>query len=100
MTVTDSLIKISSWLNEGVCTKFKFKMPPPEESPIDDRYEYKEVHPHAFPLFVPAKDKLPPEVETNMPSVIVQVVNGEDDMEYVIFRWMAGLTAFLGAGGW
>lgn len=79
MTVTDSLIKISSWLNEGVCTKFKFKVPPPEESPIDDRYEYKEVHPHAFPLFVPAKDKLPPEVETNMPSVIVQVVNGEDD---------------------
>ena len=80
MTVTDSLIKISEWLNEGVCKKFKFKAPPEEGNPIDDKYEYKEVHPHAFPLFVPARDKLPPNVETNMPAVAVQVVNGEDDV--------------------
>ncbi|MCM1040427.1 MAG: hypothetical protein NC434_14005 [Ruminococcus sp.] len=79
MTVTDSLIKISEWLNEGVCKKYKFKMPPEADMPIDDRYEYKEVNPHAFPAFVPARDKLPPHVESNMPSVLVQIVNGEDD---------------------
>lgn len=79
MTVTDSLIKIADWLNNRVCQKFAFKVPPKEGMPIDDRYEYKEAHPQAFPVFIPAKDKLPPDIEINMPAVAVQVVSGEDD---------------------
>ena len=79
MTITDSLIKISDWLNAEVCQKFKFKMEPEANTPINDRWEYKEVHPHAFPFFVPAKDKLPPNVATNIPSVCVQILDGSDD---------------------
>lgn len=80
MTVTDSVIKISDWLNNGICQSFKFKTPPAEGMPINDKWEYEEVHPHAFPLFLPAKDKLPPNVITNMPSVCVQIVDGSDDV--------------------
>lgn len=79
MTVTDALIKVSEWLNKGVCARYKFKKEPEAKKPIDDNYEYEEVNPHAFPLFVPAKDKLPPNVKTNMPSVCVQIVDGSDD---------------------
>lgn len=81
MTITDSLVKISEWLNKEVCPMFKFKQPPSEGAPINDRWKYEEVHPHAFPHFVPAKDKLPPNVPTNMPSVCVQLLNGSDDVK-------------------
>lgn len=79
MTITDTLIRISEWLDNGVCTRFKFKKEPEGKKPIDDNYEYEEVNPHAFPLFVPAKDKLPPNVTVNMPSICVQLMDGSDD---------------------
>ena len=79
MTITDSLIKISDWLNAGVCQQFMFKTPPAEGTPINDKWNYEEVHPHAFPFFIPTKDKLPPNVVTNMPSVCVQLVDGSDN---------------------
>lgn len=79
MTITDTLIRISEWMDNGVCTRFKFKKEPEGKKPIDDNYEYEEVNPHAFPLFVPAKDKLPPNVTVNMPSICVQLVDGSDD---------------------
>ncbi|MCM1388082.1 MAG: hypothetical protein NC231_12200 [Bacillus sp. (in: Bacteria)] len=80
MTVVDSVIKIADWLNEGVCQEFKFKKPPEGLSPLNDKYKYEEAHPYAFPVFMPAMDKLPPNVKTNMPSVIVQIVDGNDDI--------------------
>lgn len=92
MTITDSLIKVSEWLNGGVCQKFKFKVPPGVKTekngsvartvqlPMDDNYEYEEVSPVAFPLFIPTSDKLPPPIKSNMPSVCVQIVDGSDDV--------------------
>lgn len=96
MTVTDSLIKISDWLNDGVCQMFKFKKPPSEGTPINGNWNYEEVHPHAFPLFVPAKDKLPPNVATNMPSVCVQLIDGSDD----VVERTRDLTINLGISTW
>lgn len=80
MTIVESLTRIASWLNKGVCQDFKFKVPPAVDKPIDDKYEYQEVHPHAFPVFMPTKDKVPPGIINNMPSVIVQIVEGQDDI--------------------
>lgn len=80
MTIVESLTRIASWLNEGVCQDFKFKVPPGVDKPIDDKYEYQEVHPRAFPVFMPTKDKVPPGIINNMPSVIVQIVEGQDDI--------------------
>lgn len=80
MTIVESLTRIASWLNEGVCQDFKFKVPPEVDKPMNDKYEYQEVHPHAFPVFMPTKDKLQPGILSNMPSVIVQIVEGQDDI--------------------
>lgn len=81
MTIVDSVIKIADWMNDGVCKKFKFKKPPEEGIPVNDKYKYEEIHPHAFPVFMPAMDKLPPNIQSNVPSVVVQIVEGEDDAE-------------------
>lgn len=79
MTITDSIIKIADWLNGGVCREFKFKKPAAEGSPVNDSYKYEEIHPQAFPLFMPAMDKLPPNIVSNTPSIIVQIADGTDD---------------------
>lgn len=80
MTVVDSLMAIAEWLNENPCKRFEFKVPPEDQrKPINDDYEYKRVHPHAFPVYVPTKDMLPPNIISNMPSLCVQLVQGEDD---------------------
>lgn len=80
MTIVDSLNEISDWLNETSCQKYMFKLPPDnQKKPIDDKYEYEKVHPHAFPMFVPTKDKVPPGVVSNIPSICVQLLQGKDD---------------------
>lgn len=81
MTIVDTLIRIAEWLNGGVCKEFKFKLPPKDlGTAVDDRYEYELVNPHAFPVFMPTRDKLPPGIISNMPSVVVQIVEGQDDI--------------------
>lgn len=79
MAVTDSIIKIAEWLNKNVCPNYKFKVPP-EDKIMDDGYEYKEVNPYAFAMFLPTKDKIPPPKRPNMPSMCVQLVSGSDDL--------------------
>lgn len=80
MTVVDSLQEIADWLNETSCKKYAFKVPPKDvKAKIDDRYDYEKVHPHAFPLFVPAVERMPPQVISSMPSVCVQLIQGEDN---------------------
>lgn len=96
MTITESLIRISDWLNNGVCTKYKFKVPPEQDKPIGDSYEYEEVNPHAFPVFLPTKDKLPPDIKTNMPSITVQLDTGSDDTS----KLSRDLTINLGFSVW
>jgi len=80
MTIVNTICRITDWLNENVCTQVKFKVPPEGGKPVDDDYEYQEVCPHAFPLFLPTKDKLPPSISTNYPSICVQVTNGSDEL--------------------
>ncbi|MDE7204067.1 MAG: hypothetical protein K2O91_19745 [Lachnospiraceae bacterium] len=90
MSITDSMIKIADWLNETVSPNYKFKVPPDEKlsdatgkrilAPMDDGYQYKEVNPYAFAMFLPTKDKIPPPKRPNMPSMCVQFVSGSDDL--------------------
>lgn len=80
MTVVDSLNEIADWLNNTSCKKYEFKVPPENpQARIDSAYEYATAHPYAFPLYVPTRDKLPPGIISSMPSVCVQLVQGEDD---------------------
>ena len=97
MTITDSLIQISEWLNREVCNAIMLKKPPNnDKTPINGKWNYEEVHPHAFPLFIPARDKLPPGISTNMPSICVQLVDGSDD----ITEHTRDLTINLGISTW
>ncbi len=90
MAITDSMIKIADWLNNAVCPNYKFKVPPEGRvqdnnrkqilAPMDDGYQYQEVNPYAFVMFLPTKDKIPPPGHPNMPSVCVQLVSGSDDL--------------------
>lgn len=80
MTIVDSLNEVADWLNNTACQKFMFKVPPDNpRTPVDDGYSYETTHPHAFPMFIPAKDKVPPGIISNIPSICVQLVKGEDD---------------------
>ena len=79
MAITDSMIKIADWLNKEVCPEYRFKVPPEGRiqdsdrkqvlAPMDDGYQYQEVSPYAFAMFLPTKDKIPPPKHPNMPSV-------------------------------
>lgn len=76
MTITLALDRLRDWLEEAVCKHVELKLP------NDDRggtgYEYKLVHPAAFVMYVPASDKLPPGVQSPIPSICVQLVEGEE----------------------
>lgn len=90
MAVTDSMIRIADWLNKTICPEYKFKVPPekvPDKDgrkyilpPMDDGYAYEEVHPYAFVMYLPTKDKIPPPKRPNMPSMCVQLVDGADSL--------------------
>lgn len=81
MTVVGILDTLTDWVRENICTKLQLKVPPDAETGATDAgYEYKRVHPAAFALYVPAKDKLPPAVLSPFPSVCVRIVDGADDL--------------------
>lgn len=80
MTIVESLMRISNWLDENVCKDLKFKAPPQDiDKPINGKYEYKEITPKAFPMFLPTKDRLPPGIISSIPSICVTLVNGTDE---------------------
>lgn len=79
MAVVNVLDKITEWVQTNICADIKLKMPPDDERAATDAgYDYKLITPQAFPLFVPAKDKTPPGVLSNFPSVCVRFLEGEE----------------------
>ena len=69
---------VANWLTENVCKKIQLKLP--DDSKNNNEYSVRTVHPAAFPLYVPGKDRLPPEVPAPVPSVCVQLIEGNDDL--------------------
>lgn len=78
MSIVNSIESVREWLTENVCPLVKLKLP--DDNANDASYPYKLVNPAAFSLFVPSKDRTPPNVAAPIPSVCVQIVKGEDDM--------------------
>lgn len=81
MTIVGIVDSIVEWLNANVCPEVLMRLPSEDGKANDKRYEYTMVHPHAFPLYLPTRDKLPPKVRINVPSVVVQLEYGNDDPE-------------------
>lgn len=69
---------VVEWLAANVCSKITLKMPDDYKNDAD--YDVEMVHPAAFPLYVPGKDRLPPSVPAPIPSVCVQLMEGNDDL--------------------
>jgi len=74
MTLVKILDDLRKWCEDNICTKVSLKLP--NDAKITHEVEY--VHPAAFALFVPAKDRLPPNVQAPIPSVCVQMMDGND----------------------
>lgn len=78
MTIVEMVEKVTGWLNDSVCPGITLKVPPENGGAEDGDYEYGRVSPHAFPLFIPAKGRLPAGVENRVPAICVQLLTGRD----------------------
>ena len=78
MTIAQCIEKVTDWLNESVCPKIKLKLP--DDNQNGKEYKVKAVSPTAFAMYQPGKDKLPPGVIAPFPSVVVQLLEGSDNM--------------------
>lgn len=81
MTIVEIIDNITEWTYKNICSRIKLKNAPPDREPSDDGYRYELVTPAAFSLFVPTKEKLPPDVKTSIPSVCVRIVGGRDSYD-------------------
>lgn len=78
MTLVQSIDNVVKWLNDKVCSQITLKLP--DDYKNDAEYDVKYVKPAAFPLYVPGKDRLPPNIPAPIPSVCVQFTEGSDDL--------------------
>jgi len=78
MTVVNILDNVREWCENTICPKVTLKLPDDEKN--DQGYTPKFVHPAAFVLNPPAKDRLPPKVAAPIPSVCVQLMEGSDNL--------------------
>lgn len=78
MSIVNSIETVREWLSSTVCPMVELKLP--DDNATDASYPYKLVNPTAFSLFVPSKDRLPPNVPAPIPSVCVQLAQGDDNM--------------------
>lgn len=77
MSVVNILDRVTHWAREDVCSKILLKVPPVDETAATDAdYEYQRVHPAAFTMYVPTKDKLPPPIISPIPSICVRFLEG------------------------
>ena len=78
MTLVESIDKLVAWVQGSICDQITLKVP--DDYRNDAAYDVEYVHPAAFPLYVPGKDRLPPSIPAPIPSVCVQLMEGSDDL--------------------
>ena len=78
MTLVQSIDNVVAWLRDNVCGQITLKLP--DDNRNGTAYAVQHVNPAAFPLYVPGKDRLPPNVPAPIPSVCVQLMEGNDDL--------------------
>ena len=81
MAIATILDRVTDWARENICAKLSLKVPPDREiDPTDASWDYERMTPAAFTLYVPAKDKLPPQIQSPIPSLCVRFLEGEDNL--------------------
>lgn len=82
MTVVELIDNVTEWAQKEICDRVHLKVPPDDDSaPVDAGYQHTLVTPTAFPLFVPSKDKLPPNTVAPIPSLCVRFIEGTDALD-------------------
>lgn len=94
MTIVRMIDSVVGWINENVCPNIEMKMPPKDRQPTNENYNYELVNPYCFPLYIPQKDKMPPEATSVFPSVCVQLEYGTDTVNN------REISIILSFGGW
>lgn len=98
MAIVDMMEKVTAWAQEAICAKVKLKLP--NDKAVDASYNegYTLVHPAAFPLYVPTKDRIAPRVAAPIPSLCVQLLSGQDKadkgtmrLRFMLNAWDPGL---------
>ncbi len=74
MTIVKILDDLKDWCESNICPKVSLKLP--EDTKITHDVEF--VNPAAFALYLPAKDRLPPSIPAPIPSICVQLMEGND----------------------
>jgi len=100
MSIVNSIDTIRDWAESAICAKVQLKLPSDEA--VESEYPYTLVNPAAFALFVPGKDRLPPQVRAPIPSLCVQLLEGSDallesrsllKLRFCFSAWDPGLHA-------
>lgn len=100
MSVVHLIDTVAEWARHNVCDKIKLKMPPENTEANDADYDYQEVNPSVFPMYVPTSEKLPPNIHSPFPSLCVRFFAGEDsvtarkgfvDVQFCFSTWDPGL---------
>lgn len=76
MLLTNCIDAIVQWLETDVCPKIQLKLP--DDYKNDASYDVQYVNPSALPLYVPGKDRMPPDITAPIPSICVQLLDGSD----------------------
>ncbi len=76
MTLVESIDSLQAWFDEHVCQQATFKVP--TDNIITGNAQL--VHPASFALYVPARDRIPPNVVAPIPSICIQLMEGEDKL--------------------
>lgn len=101
MSVVKIIDSIVEWAQKEICDPVKLKKPPDgmDNMANNSRYEYELITPTAFPLYLPTTDKLPFKIEAPIPSVVVQMRSGEEqvvgekgkiDLTMIFSTWSTG----------
>lgn len=81
MTVVGIIDTITDWARETICPQIRLKVPPDSETDATDAdYVYQLANPAAFAMYVPTREKLPPNVLSPFPSICVRFMEGADDI--------------------
>ena len=76
MTIVQCLENITDWLNQNVCPRIRLKRP--SDYNQGTYYNFEEVSPTAFAMFLPGNDKLQEGVSSSCPYIHVQLVEGDE----------------------
>lgn len=78
MLLTKNIENLTKWVQDNICSQVELLRP--DDNQMGSGYRVQYVNPTAFSLYIPAKDCLPPDVETKIPAVCIQLTDGNDDL--------------------